>query len=92
MTYNTVADMAEDEALRRRLLAAVAEEQILDPVGWLYPRQWQVVAQPGWDEAWESAVAGGVPDPGSNEGVITDGMILSGVQAVIQSEQPPPEA
>lgn len=89
MSYNTVADMAEDFALNRRLTAAVAKEAILDPKGWLYPRNWQVVSQPGWDAAWDSAVAGGVENPGADEAVITDGMILSGVQAVIASETPP---
>jgi hypothetical protein len=91
MTYNTAADMAEDLALNRRLTAAVAAEGILDPKGWLYPRNWQVVSQPGWAQAWDSAVAGGVTNPGEDEGVITDGMILSGVQAVINSEKPPTE-
>ena len=89
MTYNDVADMAEDEALGRRVTAAIAKEGILDPQGWLYPRHWQIVSQPGWDAAWASAVAGGVTNPGEDEGVITDGMILSGVQAVINSELPP---
>ena len=46
-------------------------------------------SQPGWDDAWDSAIASGIEDPGGNEGVITDGMILSGVQAVIASETPP---
>lgn len=90
MTYNTIATMAEDDALNRRVTAAVAAERILDPAGWLYPRVWQVASQPGWASAWESAVASGVTDPGANEGVITDGMILSGVQAIILSENPPP--
>jgi hypothetical protein len=89
MTYNTVADMAEDEALNRRVTAAVATEQIIDPAAWLYPRMWQVAAQPGWAAAWESAVAGGITDPGANEGVITDGMILSAVQDIILQENPP---
>ena len=92
MSYNSVADMAEDLALNRRLTAAVAKEQILDPKGWLYPRNWQVVSAPGWDAAWDSAVAGGVQNPGADEAVITDGMILASVQAVIASEEPPPEA
>lgn len=89
MTYNTVADMAEDLALNRRLTAAVAKEGILDPKGWLYPRNWQLVSQPGWDAAWDSAVAGGVANPGEDEAVITDGMILAGVQAIIAAETPP---
>ena len=91
MTYNDVADMADSESLKRRVTAAVAKEGILDPTGWLYPRYWQIASQPGWDAAWASAVAGGVEDPGGDEGVITDGMILSGVQAVIASEAPPEE-
>jgi hypothetical protein len=87
--YNSVADMAEDLALNRRLTAAVAKEAILDPKGWLYPRNWQVVSAPGWDAAWDSAIASGVQNPGEDEAVITDGMILSSVQAVIESEAPP---
>ena len=83
--YNSVADMAEDLALNRRLTAAVAKEGILDPKGWLYPRNWQVVSAPGWDAKWDSAVAGGVQNPGEDEAVITDGDILSAVQAVIAS-------
>jgi hypothetical protein len=90
MTYNTIATMAEDEALNRRVTAAVASEKIIDPEAWLYPRRWQVAAQPGWASAWESAVAGGVENPGENEGVITDGMILSAVQDIITQENPPP--
>jgi hypothetical protein len=91
VTYATIAIMADDDSLNRRVTAAVASESILDPEGWLYPRRWQVATQPGWAAAWESAVASGIPDPGGDEGVITDGMILSGVQAIIQSELPPPE-
>lgn len=89
MSYNDVADMADSQSLKRRVTAAVAQEGILDPQGWLYPRYWEVVSQPGWDTAWASAVASGVPDPGADDGVITDGMILSGVQAVIADEVPP---
>jgi hypothetical protein len=39
-----------------------------------------LAATPGWAEAWESAVAGGIVSPGSDPGVITDGMILAAVQ------------
>jgi hypothetical protein len=89
MTYNDVADMAEDIALKRRVTAGVAKEGTLDPQGWLYPRYWEIVAQPGWDAAWASAVAGGVDNPGADEGVITDAMILSAIQAVAAGEIPP---
>lgn len=91
MTYSTVATMAEDYALNRRMTAAVATEGIYDPVSWLYPRKWSVVSAPGWAAAWESAVASGIPDPGEDPGVITDGMILSSVQQVIGAVTLPEE-
>ena len=89
MTYNDVADMAEDVALNRRITAAVAGEGEVAPAYWVSLWTWSVVSQPGWSAAWASAVAGGVEDPGADEGVITDGMILSGVQAVLASIPPP---
>jgi hypothetical protein len=89
MTYKSVADMAENFALNRRITAAAAKESVDNPQGWTQLYRWEVAGQPGWDAAWDSAVAGGIPDPGNNEGVITDGMILSGVQAVIAANVPP---
>jgi hypothetical protein len=41
-----------------------------------------LAASPGWDQAWSSALAAGNETPGRDPGVITDGMILSGVQAI----------
>jgi hypothetical protein len=42
-----------------------------------------VAASPGWSEAWAAAGAADPPIefPGRDAGVITDGMILSAVQA-----------
>lgn len=82
MTYNTVADMADSTSLARRITAAVAQEGEDNPTYWTSVWVWSVVSQPGWDAAWASAVASENPDPGKDEAVITDGMILSGVQAV----------
>jgi hypothetical protein len=42
-----------------------------------------VCASPGWDEAWSSALASGGDNPGRDPAVITDGMILSEVQALV---------
>lgn len=89
MSYLSVAEMAEDYDLNRRLTAAVAQESILDPKGWLYSRNWEVVSAPGWDAAWDSAKASGAENPGADAGVITDGMILSSVQAVIAAHAVP---
>jgi hypothetical protein len=89
MTYKSVADMAENFALSRRITAGAAKESVDNPQGWTQLFRWEVASQPGWDAAWDSAVAGGDTDPGNNEAVITDAMILSGVQAVITANMPP---
>lgn len=100
MTYRTVADMADSTSLARREHAATAKEGIDPPEVWVFQRRWKLAAQPGWDAAWDSALAGhpddGDPltppyDPGDDPGVITDGMILSAVQGLIQAEIPAPE-
>jgi hypothetical protein len=89
MSYKSVADMAESFSLSRRLTAGAAKESIDNPQVWVQSYRWEVASQPGWDTAWDSAVAGGIPDPGADEAVITDGMILSGIQAVVAANTPP---
>jgi hypothetical protein len=81
MTYTTIAALATDNALFRRLVAAAAQEGKSDQVeAWVSERRWQFAATPGWAEAWESAMAAGDNSPGSRNDVITDGMILAVVQ------------
>ena len=54
---------------------------------WTYQNKWAFSAQPGWDGAYAYAVvANPTLEPGDNEAVITDGMILSAVQALLQAE------
>jgi len=89
MSYRTVADMVDSASLIRREYAAIAKEGIDPPEGWQYEHRWMLAASPGWDAAWDSAVAGGVEDPGDDQGVITDGMILSAVQKIVEDEKPP---
>jgi len=98
MTYKTVADMAASTSLIRREYAAIAKEGVDPPEGWQYEHRWKIASQPGWDAAWDSALAGhpddGDPatppyDPGEDEGVITDGMILSAIQGLIEADKPP---
>lgn len=82
MSYADVADMAESGSLVRRIYAGAATEGNNPPQPWVDERRWAIVSQPGWDAAWASAVAGGNPNPGADESVITDGMILSAIQAM----------
>lgn len=82
MTYAMIAAITNSGGLRPRLFAAAAEEGKTPPVEeWVAERIWLLAATPGWADAWASAlVADPNSDPGLNEGVITDGMILAAVQ------------
>lgn len=86
MSYTTVHQCAQDAALNARLTAAIAEEQrakgdTTDPGALVGTLVWSVAAAPDIEAAYASALAGGNPDPGGDESVITDQMILSAVQA-----------
>jgi hypothetical protein len=81
MTYATIAVIANDGALLNRITAAAADEGKPKPyTQWASEHRWDLAVTPNWAEAWESAVAAGIENPGADEGVITDGMILAAVQ------------
>ena len=97
MTYLTQNEIANNRAMLDRMAQAAAQENVSgDPDRWVYDNRRDLAAAPGWDAAWESAKVShpddGDPetpayDPGTDDGVITDGMILSQVQSMIA---PPP--
>lgn len=86
MGYLTQSIIADDQYMRLRVAACAAEqgcaEAGIDPDAWTL--EWRRVwgAAPGWDGAWESAVAGGVADPGRDPAVITDDQIRAQVQTM----------
>lgn len=98
MSYLTQNEIAGNPAMVNRIAQAVTQEGNI-PAGmtadnWTvtYRRVWG--AAPGWDAAWESSKvshpddpdSGEAPyDPGEDEGVITDQMILSQVQAMLNA-------
>jgi len=81
MGYWEVATMAQNGDLAARIQAAAAQEIDGDPYQWQAANMLDLCASPGWDEAWSSASAAGNETPGRDPAVITDGMILSAVQA-----------
>jgi hypothetical protein len=87
MSYLTIVRMVQSGVLTQRCVAAAAQEVAagVDPVSWVGANTWLLCAQPGWSDAWDYAdvTAGHVGDWGADESVITDGMILSAVQALI---------
>lgn len=92
MSYLTQNEIANSTAMLARVAQAAAEENLgSDPDRWTYENRRDWASAPGWDDAWESYRASHPDepelDPGLDEGVITDGMILSQVQSMVV---PPP--
>ena len=81
MSYSTINQCANDQSFVGRLTAAVAAEGEADPLPTMYGLRWPVAAAADIEAAYASALAAGNVDPGGDEAVITDQMILSAVQA-----------
>ena len=88
MSYKSQAKLEADSALRLRVSACAATLGISNPAAWAMEHSCPLSAEPGWDAAYASALAADDPDPGGNETVITDGMILAAVTAIRDNESP----
>ena len=92
MSYLTQHGISESPAMRNRVAQAAAQEGVSsDPDSWAFNMRRTWASAPGWADAWESYLVGnpGVADPGANEAVITDAMILAQVQAMAPVVEPP---
>ena len=96
MSYLTQDAIASSSSMQHRVAQCYAGErdgspdQMDDPDRWTFEHRREWAAAPGWDDAWEYAVnthpaEAGTPafDPGVQEAVITDQMILSQVQSML---------
>ena len=81
MTYQTIVEIASDQWMLDRCIAAAAEQGERDARVWAQDNIWHLAAAPGWADAWDYAKASGDATPGGNRACITDAMILSAVQA-----------
>lgn len=94
MSYNRIAEIMKDIPLRTRVAACAATQSVAEPWVWVDRHMWNIAGQPGWDEAYESALASHPPAefpgyrPGYDEAAITDGMILAAVQQVLSTPEP----
>jgi len=88
MSYRTQALLAQDQNIIQRITACASTQGIRDPQQWAWSRAWEFSAEPGWDDAYSYALNVGKTEPGNEEGVITDGMILASVQALRATEAP----
>lgn len=88
MAYSDVALLAADYDFQLRVSACIAVEtadQSDAPSApmWAADHAWQMAAQPGFGDAYASALASGVERPGNDPAVISDPQILSAVQAIV---------
>lgn len=91
MTYLDQSEMAQNHILTQRVAQCAAQEGVPEPDQWTSVNRRTWASAPGWEAAWASAQAAHEDnpsyDPGKDEAVITDQMILGQVQAM----QTPPE-
>jgi hypothetical protein len=91
MSYLTENEIASSRAMLDRVAQAAAGEGVAgDPDRWVYENRRKWAAAPDWAEAWEYSKLTHPPvegepayDPGLDEAVITDTMILSQIQSMI---------
>jgi len=90
MSYLQQSEIAANWSMTQRVAQCAAEQEIPDADAWTSTHRREWAAAPGWADAWASAEASHPPDPeadvaydpGADEAVITDQMILSQVQAM----------
>lgn len=90
--YLAISEIANDQWMNERMIAATTQQSYMhtvainDPLNWTNLNRYVWAASPGWGAAWDSALAAHPDDsayePGRDPAVITDGMILSTVQAL----------
>lgn len=87
-TLATIALIATDGDFTTRLNAGAAKERVPgDPVAWTWEHRYELAAAPGWAAAvdsWLAANPGADPPNGwaLNPAVISDGQIISQIQAI----------
>lgn len=92
MAYWDQALLAQDQEFIQRVAASAAVEVDL-PDGnsvltWAMNNVWLVAAAPGFADDYASALAGSVPNPGRDPGVISDDELRAAVQVVAADQQP----
>jgi len=94
MSYGTISKCVLDQGFASRVTSCIAQEQLakdepVDPVPIQHAMCWAVASASDVEAAYESALAANHGNPGGDESVITDGMILTNVQANWPTPTPP---
>lgn len=86
-TYLDISAVSESLSMQRRVSACAAQQNAPgDPWTWMWNYRLTWASAPGWGAAWGSALAADNPDPGADPAVITDGMILTQVQGMLNAQ------
>ena len=90
MSYNTIADAAQDADLRRRVAACFAQETdgVEQPEALASVHMWRIAADNDIAAAYAYGVDTDVPNPGRDEAVVTDAAILAAVSAIVAPDTP----
>ena len=84
MAYWEQSELARDGDFNLRIAACVSNEnRDANPLQWAAEHQWAIAAAPGFADAYSSAVAGDIENPGRDPAVISDAQILAAVQAAL---------
>lgn len=83
MSYNTIFACAHDQAFMARVESACAQEGESNPNASMHKVVYPVSVAADVEAAYASALAASNPNPGGDESVITDQMILSHVQPLL---------
>ena len=85
MSYNHIADAAQDSDLRRRVATCFAQQTTgtEQPEALASVHMWRIAADNDIADAYAYAVATNVPNPGKDEAVVTDAAILAAVTAIL---------
>lgn len=84
MAYFDQAQLSNDGDFYQRVSACAQNEIDLGgvhPTKWAGDHIWSIAAAPGFADAYASAILNGVPEPGRDPSVISDGQILAAVSA-----------
>jgi hypothetical protein len=85
MSFASIATCYADQALTARVTACCATQDEPDPQTTTFKVLWPVVTATDIEAAYEAALITGNPNPGGDPAVITDQMILSHVQAALET-------
>ena len=80
--FTAVVAMAADPALQARVTGCIAVQTTGpdQPAALMGVHITRICAEPGWAQAWMSALQTGVENPGSDPAVISNEQILAAVQ------------